>query len=76
MRLLLSSTLNTSRNLFLINIIIFYVNFNRAWTDGDFDKVDPYAVEQDIGNYWRQLYKLEKTFAENPNARTISQKVK
>uniref|UniRef100_H2Y7L7 Dynein axonemal heavy chain 7 n=1 Tax=Ciona savignyi TaxID=51511 RepID=H2Y7L7_CIOSA len=41
-----------------------------------FDKVDPDTVEQDIGNVWRSLYKLEKTFAENPNAKGIAEKTK
>ena len=51
------------------------VNYFREWIDGSFGKVDPDTVEQDIGNFWRGLYKLEKTFAENPNAKMIAEKV-
>ena len=43
--------------------------------EGTFDQVDPDTVEQDIGNYWRALYKLEKTFSENPNAKDVASKV-
>ena len=55
----------------------FYEDFVafREWIDGSFGKVDPDTVEQDIGNLWRGLYKLEKTFAENPNAKMIAEKV-
>ncbi|XP_078488802.1 dynein axonemal heavy chain 7 isoform X2 [Ciona intestinalis] len=55
------------------------VEFNtkyKEWVEGTFDKVDPDTVEQDIGNVWRSLYKLEKTFADNPNAKGIAQKTK
>ena len=48
----------------------------REWVDGEFSQIDPDTVEQDVGNYWRELYKLEKTFAKNPNAKTIAKKVK
>lgn len=55
------------------------VEFNnkyKEWMDGPMDKVDPDTVDQDIGNYWRTLYKLEKTFDDNPAAKKIATKVK
>lgn len=39
--------------------------------------VDPDQVENDAGNVWRNLYKLEKMFSDSPNpqkmAHTVSQ---
>jgi dynein heavy chain len=55
------------------------VEFNtkhKEWMDGAFDGVDPDTVEQDIGNYWRALYKLEKTFSDNANAKEVAVKTK
>ena len=43
--------------------------------DGAFEGIDPDTVENDIGNYWRALYKLEKTFGDNPNAQDVAVKV-
>ena len=44
--------------------------------DGVFNEVDPDTVDADVGNYWRTLYKLEKTFSDNPNAKKIAERVK
>ena len=37
--------------------------------------VDPDQVENEAGAMWRGLYKLEKTFSENPNPLKMAQKV-
>ncbi|VTJ65527.1 Hypothetical predicted protein [Marmota monax] len=48
----------------------------RAWTEGPYHKVNPDQVETDVGNYWRGLYKLEKTFHDSPNALAMTKKVR
>ncbi|XP_024857379.1 dynein axonemal heavy chain 7 isoform X2 [Bos taurus] len=48
----------------------------RAWTEGPYNKVNPDQVETDVGNYWRGLYKLEKTFHDSPNALAMTKKVR
>lgn len=44
--------------------------------DGPMGGVDPDQVENDSGGMWRALYKLEKTFSDNPNPLKMAQKVK
>lgn len=44
--------------------------------DGDFNKINPEVVENETGNIWRTLYKLEKTFSDTENPRTVAQNVK
>nr|KAF6494562.1 dynein axonemal heavy chain 7 [Rousettus aegyptiacus] len=48
----------------------------RGWTEGPYNKVNPDEVESDVGNYWRGLYKLEKTFHDSPNALAMTKKVR
>jgi len=43
--------------------------------DGPMLGVDPDDVEQEVGNFWRGLYKLEKGFESVPNAKKIAGKV-
>ncbi|BFZ21958.1 hypothetical protein BsWGS_24997 [Bradybaena similaris] len=55
------------------------VDFNtkyKAWMDGPMIGVDPDVVDQDVGNFWRSLYKLEKTFDSLPAPKKIASKVK
>ncbi|KAJ7345507.1 hypothetical protein JRQ81_001457 [Phrynocephalus forsythii] len=55
------------------------VEFNtkyRNWMDGIFTKVNPDQVDMDTGNYWRALYKLEKTFHDSPNALFLTTRIK
>lgn len=43
--------------------------------DGPMIGVDPDVVDQDVGNFWRSLYKLEKTFDSLPAPKKIASKV-
>jgi dynein heavy chain len=53
----------------------FRTNFDK-WMDGAFDQVNPEVVENEAGNYWRNLYKLEKTFNDIPAPRIMAANVK
>ena len=44
----------------------------RMWMYGPMGAVDPDQVENDAGNVWRSLYKLEKTFGDNPNPQKMA----
>ncbi|CAF3434426.1 unnamed protein product [Rotaria sp. Silwood1] len=46
------------------------------WTDGPRDKVQPDQVEQDVGNYERQLFKLERQFNNNPQPRKMANRLR
>ena len=47
-----------------------------SWMDGPMAQVDPDEVENDAGQFWRTLYKLEKGFQESPNPLKMAQKVR
>ena len=44
--------------------------------DGSFEAIDPDDVDGEVGNLWRTLYKLEKTFANQANPEAMSSKVR
>ena len=48
----------------------------RGWMDGTFDVIDPDEVDAEVGNFWRTLYKLEKTFANQANPEAMAGKVR
>ncbi|XP_041374659.1 dynein heavy chain 7, axonemal-like isoform X2 [Gigantopelta aegis] len=55
------------------------VDFNnkyKDWMNGPMSAVDPDAVDVEVGNIWRGLYKLEKAFDSVPSAKKIASKVK
>ena len=43
--------------------------------DGPMSKVDPDLVDQEVGNFWRGLYKLEKGFDGIAAPKKIASKV-
>ncbi|XP_044097135.1 dynein axonemal heavy chain 7 [Neovison vison] len=60
----------------LYETAVEFSNKYRGWTEGPYHKVNPDQVEIDVGNYWRGLYKLEKTFHDSPNALAMTKKVR
>ncbi|KAM3849660.1 dynein axonemal heavy chain 7 [Diretmus argenteus] len=53
-----------------------FQNQHRDWVHGPLAGVNPDKVEEDVGNYTRALYKLEKSFADTPKALSIAATVK
>ncbi|XP_064167524.1 dynein axonemal heavy chain 7 [Anguilla rostrata] len=49
---------------------------HKAWLEGPLGTVNPDKVESEVGNYWRALYKLEKTFQDSPQALNIASQMK
>ena len=45
------------------------------WMHGPMSNVNPDEVENEVGNFWRNLYKLEKQFDSVPAAKKIASKV-
>ena len=43
--------------------------------DGPMSGVDPDVVDQEVGNFWRSLYKLEKVFDSVASPKKIAGKV-
>ena len=69
-------TLNTLKP--YLNLYQLTVDFNdkyKGWMEGPMEDVDPDAVENEVGNIWRNLYKLEKGFESVPASKKICQKV-
>ncbi|XP_065834129.1 dynein axonemal heavy chain 7-like [Oscarella lobularis] len=60
----------------LYETIVEFQTKHREWLDGVFEKIDPDVVESDVGNMWRTLYKLEKTFSETPLPKQMAEKTK
>ncbi|CAM5089785.1 unnamed protein product [Natator depressus] len=60
----------------LYDMTVEFTTKHRNWMEGLFTKVNPDQVEIDVGNYWRGLYKLEKTFHDSPNALSVTTKIK
>lgn len=52
-----------------------YVLFSE-WTEGPRSKVQPDQVEQDVGNYERQLFKLERQFNNSPQPRKMANRLR
>ncbi|CAF0886975.1 unnamed protein product [Adineta steineri] len=46
------------------------------WTEGPRSKVQPDVVEQDVGNYERQLFKLERQFNNSPQPRKMANRLR
>lgn len=60
----------------LYEIGVEFTNKHKEWMDGPMAKVVPDQVEQDIGNYWRQLFKLERQFQNQQMPRKMAAKLR
>ncbi|XP_053328214.1 dynein axonemal heavy chain 7 [Spea bombifrons] len=60
----------------LYEIIVEFNTKYKSWMEGPYSDVNPDLVEQDVGNYWRVLYKLERTFHDFPNALSLTSQIK
>jgi dynein heavy chain len=47
-----------------------------AWMNGPFLDLDAEVIEEDIGNMWRLMYKLTKTFSDAPGPKRIAESIK
>ena len=56
--------------------VCFLLSPSSEWTEGPRSKVQPDQVEQDVGNYERQLFKLERQFANNPQPRKMANRLR
>ncbi|XP_075248722.1 dynein axonemal heavy chain 7-like isoform X2 [Convolutriloba macropyga] len=50
-------------------------DYHQQWVNGPYNKVDPDFVEQEVGNLWRGMYKLEKNI-ESQTAKQMASQVK
>lgn len=48
----------------------------KEWREGPLSVANPDAVENEVGNLWRELYKLEKQFSDTPAAKNIAANTK
>ena len=60
----------------LYEIGVEFNNKHKEWMEGPMSKVVPDQVDQDVNNYWRQLYKLERQFQNQPVARKMAVKLR
>ncbi|KAK4472821.1 hypothetical protein MN116_004037, partial [Schistosoma mekongi] len=62
-----------------LNLYEMTVEFNNKyheWMEGSMNKVEPEQVEMDVSNYYRGLFKLEKSFDALPEPRKIATQVR
>ncbi|CAB4002499.1 dynein heavy chain 7, axonemal-like, partial [Paramuricea clavata] len=70
----LMNTLTPFRKLY--ETTVEFQNKYKDWMEGPWGSLDPDVVDQETGNFWRSLYKLEKQFGEVPKAQSIAVKMK
>ncbi|KAH8876868.1 Dynein heavy chain 7, axonemal [Schistosoma japonicum] len=46
----------------LFTTVVKYSKSERRWLHGEFDKLNAEAIEAEVDEYWRELYKLQKIF--------------
>ncbi|KAM4698368.1 dynein axonemal heavy chain 7 [Rhinophrynus dorsalis] len=60
----------------LYEIAVEFNTKHKIWMEGPYADVNPDLLEQDVGNYWRALCKLEKTFHDCKKALSLTSKIK
>lgn len=71
------TTINTLKPYYsLYEMTVDFNNKYKEWMEGPMHNVNPDRVDSDVGNFWRQLYKLEKGFNDLPNPKKIASKTK
>ncbi|CAG5132944.1 unnamed protein product, partial [Candidula unifasciata] len=53
----------------------FYIK-NEIWMNGPFQKLNAVEIEGEVGEMWRTMYKLVKTFVDQPGPRHIANNIK
>ncbi|CAH8626732.1 unnamed protein product [Dicrocoelium dendriticum] len=48
----------------LFSVVVKYSKSERRWLHGEFDKLNAEAIEAELDEYWRELFKLQKLFAD------------
>lgn len=71
----LTVTIITEVSLTVINMYLITCYFHSEWMNGLMSGIVPDIVEQEVGNFSRNLYKLEKAFANEPAPKKIASKV-
>lgn len=56
-------------------VLKFTVDYD-VWFYGPFKNLDADAVCEEVENMWRTLYKLAKTFFDNPGAKRIAEMIR
>ncbi|KAF7258254.1 hypothetical protein EG68_04624 [Paragonimus skrjabini miyazakii] len=46
----------------LFNTVVRYNKSERKWLHGEFDKLNAEAIEAEVEEYWREIFKLQKLF--------------
>ncbi|KAA3675897.1 dynein heavy chain, axonemal, partial [Paragonimus westermani] len=46
----------------LFNTVVRYNKSERKWLHGEFDKLNAEAIETEVEEYWREIFKLQKLF--------------
>ncbi|XP_028408947.1 dynein heavy chain 7, axonemal-like [Dendronephthya gigantea] len=60
----------------LYETTVEFQNKYKDWMEGPWGSIDPDVVDQETGNFWRSLYKLEKQFNDVPKAQSIAVNMK
>jgi dynein heavy chain len=60
----------------LFAAVTAFTDQSRAWLEGSVSNIHPETVENEVSTIWRTLYKLEKSFGDQPGPCSIARAVK